>query len=99
MIQTATFNFLKYEVSWVSTEVDYIKPLLLESGFIKSYEKQGSLTKAYDYISYITPRVILLLQDLHTDHVVPKGLYTDLNKLYMKPTLDYQTEEEDDLYT
>lgn len=113
LIQTATFNFLKHDVSWVSREVNYIQPLLLESGFIKSYKKQGSLSKAYDYVSYITPRVILVLQDLHDDHRNPKGLYTDLSKLYRKPIHhdtdetcadqdDYMSEilnEEDDLYT
>lgn len=112
LLQTATFNFLKHDLPWVAKEVEFIKPLLLESGFIKSYKYQASYSNAYDYISYMTPRVILLLHDLHNDHVTPKGLNTDLNKLYMKPKYakeetcadqgDYTSgvlEEEDDLYT
>ena len=114
LIQTATFNFLKYHHDWISSEVSYIETLLLESGFVRSANKFGFHSNAYNYISYIVPSVIVTLKDLHGDHVQPKGLQTDLSKLYKpqkhkeeKETCadkddDYQKEIleeiEDDLY-
>lgn len=85
LIQTATFNFLKFSVDWIKQELNYIQPLLLESGFIRSYQKHGDMNAVYNYVSYMTPRVYLVLHNLHEDHIHPKGIYTDLNKLFLKP--------------
>lgn len=113
LIRTATFNFLKYHLEWVSSEVSYIETLLLESGFVRSTNKIGFHSNAYNYISYIVPLAVLTLQDLHDDHLNPKGLQTDLGKLFQKGRCheeketcvdkddDYQREileEDDDLY-
>ncbi len=81
LIHTATFNLLKYEVKWIKSEISYMETLLLEGGFVRP-NPFGHLTKAYDYLSYTVPRVILVLQDLHEDHTNPKGLFTDTNKHY-----------------
>ena len=113
LLHTATFNFLKFSNKWIHEEVQYIQPLLLESGFIRSNQKNKLMSASYDYISYTLPRVFLLLNDLHKDHLEPKGIYTDGSKMLStqddKGTcydgdLDYQTEilnEVDlrDLYT
>lgn len=94
LIQTATFNFLKFQVNWIPSEVDYMKTLLMESGFVKAKES----SKAYDYLSYMFPRVYLVLQDLHDDHENPKGLQTDLNKLFKKPKQEQKFLDVDELY-
>lgn len=114
LIHTATFNFLKYHYDWIPAEVSYIEILLMESGFVKTKNKLGFHSNAYNYISYVVPRVILCLNDLHQDHQNPKGLNTDLSKLYKPKDKyadtdtcydrddDYQKEileEADDLYT
>jgi hypothetical protein len=112
LIHTATFNLLKFQVQWIRNEVLYLQTLLVESGFIRT-NKQGSMTNAYDYISFMTPRSILCLQELHDDHIHPKGLLTDLRtfakvKQEDETTCfdrddDYQKEileeDTDDLYT
>lgn len=86
LIQTATFNFLKYKLSWLTTELEYLKIILIEKGFIKSSVKNGSMSFAQDYIAYTLPRVIITLRDLHNDHE--------------KPYLLIETKEDaDDLYT
>ena len=82
LIHTATFNFLKFQLKWIDSEVDYIKSLLIESGFIRTRHKQGNTNKAYDYISYTVPRSILMIQDIHKNHVESQGLMTDLSNLY-----------------
>ena len=79
LIHTATFNFLKYNVNWVKEEAEYMQLRLIESGYISTREKRGDLHQAYAYVSYMTPRAIICLQDLHEDHIHPKGLMTDLN--------------------
>lgn len=115
LIRTATFNFLKFHLEWVSSEVSYIETLLLESGFVRSTNKLGFHSNAYNYISYIVPLAIVALNDLHEDHVNPKGLQTDVGKLFQKRRPepqqetcvdkddDYQKEileaDDDDLYT
>lgn len=115
LIQTATFNFLRFHLDWIASEVSYMETLLIESGFVRTKNKLGYHSNAYNYISYVVPRIILCLQDLHDDHVHPKGLNTDLSKLF-KPKQkdidsdtcfdsddDYQKEileeDTDDLYT
>jgi hypothetical protein len=70
--------------------------LLLESGFVKSRQKQGDTNTAYNYISFMTPRVILILNDLHKDHMNPKGLMTDIPKLFQLSTI--KQDDEDTLY-
>lgn len=111
LLHTATFNFLKFNVQWIRSEVLYLQTLLTESGFIRS-NKQGTMTNAYDYISYMTPRSILCLQELHEDHANPKGIFTNITS-FLKPKQadeetcydrdDYQSEilnlTDDDLYT
>jgi hypothetical protein len=115
LLQTATFNFLKYNLDWVSSEVSYIEILLMESGFVRTSNRIGYHTNAYNYISYIVPLVIVTLQEVHDNHVHPKGLQTDLSKLCSKRRTwndketcadrddDYQKEileeKDDDLYT
>jgi hypothetical protein len=93
LIQTATFNFLKVSVGWINQEMNYIQPLLVECGFVKSKQKQGDMNTATNYLSYMTPRVIHLLNDLHNDHQYPKGLNTNLTHLNLRPPLqeDEQT--------
>jgi hypothetical protein len=109
LIHTATFNLLKHDLPWIHSEVSILELLLLESGFIRP-----RAAAAYEYISYMAPRVYLCLHELHNDHVNPKGLNTQLNDL-AKPYMrqedegtcfdkdDYQSEvlaeeECDDLY-
>lgn len=92
LIKTATFNFLKFHHEWISSEVSYMEILLAESGFVRSRTKLGYHSNAYNYISYIVPLAIIALKDLHDDHVKPKGLYTDLSKLY-KPQKQKEEKE------
>lgn len=68
ILHTATFNFLKFQIKWMESEIDYIKTLLIESGFVKSKLNRGNTSMAYNYISYTVPRAILVLQDLHGNH-------------------------------
>lgn len=115
LIHTATFNFLKFHVDWIASEVSYLETLLIESGFVRTKNKVGYHSNAYNYISYIVPRIILCLEDLHDDHLHPKGLNTDLSKLFKSKQKDIDTdtcfdkdddyqkeileEDTDDLYT
>ncbi len=115
LIYTATFNFLKVSLPWIAEELNYMKVLLVEAGCIRGKKYQQVLMTAQEYISYMLPRVILCLTNIHHDHVKPKGLMTDITKLFQlspmkqddEDTLydrddDYQKailEEDDDLYT
>ena len=101
LLHTATFNFLKFSNDWISQEIQYIQPLLLESGFIRSKQKNGDLNATYNYISYIIPRIYLCIEDIHKDHLEPKGIHTDLTKMLSRQDdkdtcydrdLEYQTE-------
>jgi hypothetical protein len=100
LIHTATFNFLKHEHPWIMNEVDYMKLLLIEAGVVKGRERNKALTHAQDYLSFVLPRTILCLRDLHEDHVNPKGLYTDLGKLFRPKYEDFEgsSYDEDDDY-
>ncbi len=115
LIQTATFNFLKFSLPWITDELNYMKLLLVEAGCIRGKKHQQVLLGAQEYISYMLPRVILSLMTLHDDHINPKGLMTDVSTPTKLKTMrqddedtcvdkddDYQRavlEEEDDLYT
>lgn len=100
LIHTATFNFLKFSLPWLTDEINYMKLLFIEAGVIVGKEYPKVLHHSQEYLSYLVPRTILVLRDLHEDHANPKGLYTDLNKLFISPQ---QEEKEiellDDLYT
>lgn len=115
LIHTSTSNFLKHTLQWLPSELEYMKLLLIEVGVINGKKSYTVLHTAQDYLNYVVPRMILILRDLHDDHANPKGLYTDLGKLYIpKQTIsdndtcydrdDYQKEiltevDLDDLYT
>ncbi len=81
ILYTATFNFLKFRLDWMEEETEYIKTILLEAGFLK---KGCDCTNVVTYIRYTVSRVIITLHELHEDHEDPKGLMTDLNKLFHK---------------
>lgn len=110
VVSTATFNFLKYEVSWLQEEEEFIAISLMELGLFKGKKIANLIITARDYIRYITIKAIKCLQELHDDHLHPKGLFTNLGSraekedtLYDRDT-DYQKEilEEiglEDLYT
>jgi len=96
LIQTATFNFLKCSLPWITEELNYMKLLLVEAGCIRGKKYQQVLLTAQEYISYMLPRVIHCLLNLHEDHVNPKGLMTDITtptKFKLK-----KQEDEDTLY-
>lgn len=96
LIYTATFNFLKVSLPWISEELNYMKLLLVEAGCIKGKDHTKVLLGAQEYISYMLPRVILCLLSLHDDHVKPKGLMTDISSpLQFKPR---RQEDEDTVY-
>ena len=96
LIQTATFNFLKFSLPWITDELNYMKVLLVEAGCIRGKKYQQVLLTAQDYISYMLPRVILCLMTLHDDHVNPKGLMTDVTTpAKFKPKRQH---DEDTLY-
>lgn len=82
LIHTATFNFLKFAQPWILNEVDYMKTLVIEGGVVKGKDYTKVCSLAYDYLSCMLPRALLCLYDLHDDHVNPKGLNTDLGKLF-----------------
>ena len=86
LIQTATFNFLKCFHPWMAEELNYMKVLLIESGCIKTRNYVTASQCAHDYISYMLPRVMMCLHNVHDDHVHPKGLLTDIvTLLQLKP--------------
>ena len=90
VLHTATFNFLKLRLPYLSSEVDYITTVLLENRFLHSSRSSGSILYIYDYISYTMPRVILQLNGLHVDHEVP---------VFVSKSEFVETkEDEDDLY-
>ena len=93
---TAAFNFLKYEVSWLEKEEEYIALLLMEHGLLKGKNifRLVSITK--DYIRYITIRAMYILKELHEDHQESKGLLTNLD--HILPKKDTKIEKEDTLY-
>jgi hypothetical protein len=115
ILNTSTSNFLRLRAPWISSEIDYMKLLLIGAGVIRGHLSYAVLRYSQEYLHYMIPRILLILRDLHDDHANPKGLYTDLGKLFGKPKLsdsdtcydrddDYQREilEEidlDDLYT
>lgn len=82
LIHTATFNFLKFAQPWILDEVNYMKMVVIEGGVVKGKDYKKVCTVAQDYLSCMIPRALLCLYDLHEDHVNPKGLYTDLGKLF-----------------
>ncbi len=96
LIHTATFNFLKHSLPWITDELNYMKLLLVEAGCIRGKKYQQVLLTAQEYISFMLPRVILCLLSLHDDHVNPKGLMTDVTTpTTFKPR---RQEDEDTLY-
>jgi hypothetical protein len=96
LIQTATFNFLKCSLPWITDELNYMKLLLVEAGCIRGKKYQQVLLTAQEYISFMLPRVILCLINIHDDHVNPKGLMTDVTTLgKFKPM---QQDDKDTLY-
>ena len=76
---TATSNFLSFQLPWFSQELDYMKVLLVEAGFIKTKRQGFYLILAREYLTYMIPRCIFMLRRLHDDHLKPKGLMTDLS--------------------
>jgi hypothetical protein len=98
ILHTATSNFLRCSLPWLSSEIDYMKLLLVDAGVIKGRGAHTVLRTSQDYLHYSIPRILVTLRDLHDDHRNPKGLSTDLNKLFLTPRA---TEESDldDLYT
>jgi hypothetical protein len=112
LLNTATWNLLKYEVPWLDQELNYMKLLLVEAGVCKGKHVFVVMSVAQELISYIAPRALQCLHTVHDDHINPKGLMTDVGSFGVKrarheETLfdndDYQREilEEitDDLYT
>lgn len=94
ILHTATSNFLRCSLHWLSSEVDYMKLLLVDRGVLKGRAALTVLRHSQDYLHYTIPRMLLVLRDLHEDHTSPKGIYTDLNKLF--PT---SRRTEDDIST
>lgn len=82
LIHTATFNFLKFAHPWILDEVEYMKLLIVESGFVRGKDYKRVSQLAHEYLSCILPRALLCLHDLHDDHVNPKGLNTDIAKIF-----------------
>ena len=80
---TATYNFLKYQIEWLCSEVDYMKLLLVDSGVIRGKEPHSTLKHAQDYISYMLPRSIACIHKIHDSHLHPKGIYTDTNTQFL----------------
>jgi hypothetical protein len=73
-----------------------MKLLLVEAGCIRGKKYQQVLLTAQEYISFMLPRVILCLINIHDDHVNPKGLMTDVTTLgKFKPM---QQDDKDTLY-
>jgi hypothetical protein len=112
LLNTATWNLLKYEVPWLEQEINHMKLLLVEAGVCKGRHVFVVMSVAQELLSYIAPRALQCLHCVHDDHVNPKGLMTDVGSLGVKrrrqeETLfdndDYQREilDEitDDLYT
>ena len=100
---TATFNFLKYEVSWLHGEEELLAMYLAEMGLFRGKTMCGLMMLIKDYIRYNTIRAFYLLQQIHEDHVKPKGLMTSLDHLIIKKLPPKQETlydiDTDDLYT
>lgn len=88
LTSTATFNFLKYEVPWLQQEEDYMEILLMENGLFKGKNLYRLMLHIKDYIRYTTIRSFYLLQQIHEDHVNPKGLMTSLDHLVVKKAME-----------
>lgn len=108
LLNTATWNLLKYEVPWLENESAYIQLRLVEAGVCRGNHVVRVMSVARELLSYITPRALQCLHSVHDDHVHPKGLYTQLGSRHEErdETLsdrdDYQKEileeDTDDLY-
>ena len=90
----ATSNFLSFSLPWFSKELEFMKVLLVEAGFIRAKYQSSYLSAAREYLTYIIPRCIFMLKRIHDDHMHPKGLITDIST-----TLQEKEVEMDDLYT
>lgn len=102
ILHTATSNFLRCKLPWLASEIDYMKLRLIEGGVIKGKVSHTVLRSSQDYLHYSLPRILLMLRDLHEDHTHPKGIYTDLSKLFPTSRQGEDLLEEilvDDLYT
>lgn len=80
LIHTAVTNFMKLRLDWLTDEMDYMKIILVENSFIQSSSSFYAMKYAQDYIAYILPKSLLLLKDLHKDHIHPKGIDTNISK-------------------
>jgi hypothetical protein len=89
LIQNAIYNGLRANLCWIDKEAKYIIPILLEAGLFKSRRYITAKHIAECYIGYIVPKLIEYLPSLHTDHVFPQGLSTNLSNLPTYSTQPY----------
>jgi hypothetical protein len=106
LLYTSTWNLLKHDVPWLEQEIKYMKLLLVEAGVSKGKHVFLVMSIAQELVSHIAPRALFYLHTVHTDHLYPKGLMTDLGfthkKVYEPPQTQIQTQtflDTDDLYT
>lgn len=71
LIHTATYNLLCFERDWLRKETSYIQLVLLEAGCFRGKQSVHVESVAMDYLRYKVPRVLLCLQELHTEHAFP----------------------------
>jgi hypothetical protein len=98
IVFTATSNFLSFQFPWFSKELDFMKILLVEAGFVKKKRQNTYLTTAREYLTYMVPRCIFMLKDIHGDHMNPKGLLTDITSTLLKQSKKSEEVMLDDLY-
>lgn len=114
MFFRTTYNMLHYNVSWLGSETEFIKVILIESNLFEGRDIKMLHHIAREYLEYILPKSLFFLHVIHNDHLHPKGLRTNIDSLIPKKkkevkktkTLhdpdDYQREvleeKDDDLY-
>jgi hypothetical protein len=100
LLSTATFNLLKYELPWIETEINYPKVRLAEEGVFHGKHANSLLFQSQEFLAYLAVSCFLLLQEVHDDHVNPKGLQTNVGsvgkKQYKKESEETLSDRDDD---
>ena len=81
LIQNAMYNNLSLNIPWIKKEFNYILPILLEAGLLKSKKYGPAKRSAESYVAFVIFKLTEILPEVHADHVSPKGLYTNLSHL------------------
>jgi hypothetical protein len=92
LLSTATFNLLKCQIPWIETELNYMKVRFAEAGVFRGKHATSLLLHSQEFLAYLAVSCFVFLQEVHDDHVHPKGLNTNVGSL----TLRSKQKKEDD---